>query len=264
MKKINSLSNLIVRNLIKLKKSSERKKQGLVIVDGRREIEEAFKNNWACLNLFYCSDLDKKKVENNKQFFALEAYKIIEVSKEIFLKICYKENPDGYLALIKTKQINLSDIKVNKESLILVLENVEKPGNLGAIIRTATAVGVSVIIVNDNQTDIYNPNVIRSSEGHIFSQIVIGVSVKETIKWLKENKIKSFGAATGNSNNYTKVDLRDKMALVLGSEANGLSPEWLKGADQLIKIPMLAGVDSLNVSVSAAVILFEVLRQREK
>ena len=146
--------------------------------------------------------------------------------------------------------------------MIIVLENIEKPGNLGAIIRTAYAAGATAIIINDNQTDIYNPNVIRASEGYVFKEKIVSASVKETIKWLKENKIKSYGAATSGKLVYTKVDLREPLAIILGSEADGLSREWLKAANELVKIPMQKGMDSLNVSVSAAILVFEALRQR--
>lgn len=262
MKIINSLSKVIIKDLVKLKKTGERKERGLIIVDGWREINLAIKFGWEVVSAFYCPGLDRGGKGALDQFFFWGKTEITEVPKEVFMKICYKDKPDGFLATIKSRADSLKNIKLIKGLPVVVLENIEKPGNLGAIIRTAAAVGVAAIIINDNQTDIYNPNVIRASEGHIFSQTLVKASVKETLEWLKVNKIKSFGAATSGAKEYTKVDLSGPVAIVLGSEANGLSSEWLESANQLIKIPMLPGIDSLNVSVSAAVILFEALRQK--
>jgi TrmH family RNA methyltransferase len=263
MFKIDSLNNQTVKDIVRLGKAGIRKEKGLIIIDGAREISLAVKSGLKIEKLFYCPILVKKKNENAAKFFGVAAEKIIEVSQPVFQKICYKENPDGFLAVaIESAETVLADFKPSKKSLIIILENVEKPGNLGAILRTAYAVGAAAIIINDNQTDIYNPNVIRASEGYVFAAKIIKASVEETVKWLKKNKIKSFGAASRGSKNYFKVDLSGATAIVLGSEADGLSAQWLKSADSLIKIPMSAGMDSLNVSVAAAVILFEAVRQR--
>lgn len=257
---ISSLSNPSVKSLLRLKKAGDRKKQGLFIIDGRREIGLALSSDWEISTLFYCSELadnhDLLKIVN------LKRREVIDVSESVFRKICYKENPDGFLATAKPREISLDKIKLGSKPLLIVLEQVEKPGNLGAILRTAYAVGVTAVIINDNQTDIYNPNVIRASEGMIFSQTVIQASVSETIAWLKKYKIKSFAAATKGSKNYTDVDFTGSAAIIFGSESKGLSPEWLEAADRLVKIPMCEGIDSLNVSVSAAVVLFEAIRQR--
>jgi len=261
MNLINSLNNQKIKDLVKLKKASERKSQKLIIIDGSREIELAQRSGLEISELFYCPALIKKEI---KYFFNIEREKITEVSEAIFLKICYKENPDGYFALAKTKLLKLEDIKLSKNPLVVILEAVEKPGNLGAILRTAYAVGVDLIIINDNQTDIYNPNVIRASEGFIFNKPVVVSSVEETTEWLRSHKILSYAAATTGKNNYTKEKMDMPLAIVLGSEAKGLSDRWLKRADKLVKIPMVKGIDSLNVSVSAAVLLYEALRQREK
>ena len=263
MKTINSLSNQTIKEAVRLKKTGERKTRGLIIIDGAREIELAIEAGLKINNLFYCPSLIKGTVGNSDKFFGVATEKIIEVSESAFHKISYKEKPEGFLAIAETKETTFKDIRLNDNPLIVVLEAVEKPGNLGAIIRTAYAAGAAAVIVNDNQTDIYNPNVIRASEGLVFTEKVVSASIVETIKWLKEKKIKSFGAATGASKNYTQVDLSGPTAIILGSESEGLSAKWLKDADELIKIPMNKGIDSLNVSVAAAVIIFEVLRQRE-
>lgn len=256
---ISSPNNLKIKNLIRLKKAGERRAQGLILIDGAREIELAKIAGQEIRELFYCPTLIKK---GGGKFFNLAEDKIIEVTETVFKKICYKENPDGFLAVAKVAPDNLDSIKLSAQPLVVILEAVEKPGNLGAIVRTAYAAGVDLIIINDNQTDIYNPNVIRASEGLIFSKPVVLASRLETVAWLKKNKIKSLAAATSGSQAYFKSDLKKAVAIILGSEAEGLSRAWLESADKLIKIPMEKGIDSLNVSVSAAVVVYEALRQR--
>lgn len=260
---ISSLSNPSIKNLLRLKKAGERKKLKLFVVDGLREIELALSTGQDVVSLFYSPDLIKDKQELISVVRSKKG-EIIEVTKNIFQKICYKENPDGFLAVVKLQERGLADIKLNRNPLLVILEGVEKPGNLGAILRTAYAVNATAVIINDSQTDIYNPNVIRASEGMIFSQTVVKASVSETLEWLKDHKISSFAAATSGSKEYTSVDLSGPAAFVFGSEANGLGREWLEEADRAIKIPMRHGLDSLNVSVSAAVILFESIRQRKE
>jgi len=257
---INSSNNQKIKDIVKLKKASERKAKQIVVVDGAREIELAKKSGNEILELFYCPELIKKEV---KDFFGLNSEKITETSSAVFEKICYKESPDGYLALVRARTQTLRQLKLSKKPLLVILEAVEKPGNLGAILRSSYAAGVEAIIINDNQTDIYNPNVIRASEGFIFNLPVVVASIEETRDWLRENKIISLAAATSGKNNYTKEKMGGPLAIVLGSEAFGLSDKWLKSADKLIKIPMAKGIDSLNVSVAAAVLMYEALRQRE-
>lgn len=261
MESINSVNNQKIKDLVKLQKASERREKQFIIIDGAREIDLAKKSGVEILELFYCPALIKKEV---KDFFGLDQEKITEVSEAVFMKICYKENPDGYFALARIKLIGLDRIKLSGNPLLVILEAVEKPGNLGAIIRTAYAAGVDAIIINDSQTDIYNPNVIRASEGFVFNKPIVIASVEETADWLRGNKILSYAAATTGKNNYTKEKLSLPAAIILGSEAYGLSDKWLKRADKLIKIPMEKGIDSLNVSVSGAIIIYEALRQREK
>ncbi len=256
---ITSLVNEMIKDAAALKKPGERKKNGLILIDGFREIEMALRAQVEIIFLFYCLELIKDKTDI---FNLVDSGKRIEVSEAAFKKICYKENPDGFLAIARPENKKLSDLKLSAETLVVVLENIEKPGNLGGIIRTAYAAGAEAVIINSGQTDIYNPNVIRASEGHVFLENIISAPVSATIKWLKKNKIKSFGAATIGARVYTEVDLRGRTAIVLGSEAEGLSKKWLEEADKLIKIPMKEGIDSLNVSVAAGIIIYEALRQR--
>ncbi len=257
---ITSLANKTIKDVTALKKSGERKESGLILIDGLREIEMALRAQIEIVSLFHCPGTSPDKMD---VLGKISQDKKIEVSETVLKKICYKENPDGFLAIARPKDKTLADLDVNNGAMIVILENVEKPGNLGGIIRTAYAAGADAVIINNNQTDIYNPNVIRASEGHVFTENIVSAPVAETIKWLKHNKIKSFGAATIGAKIYTDADLSGRIAIVLGSEAEGLSKQWLEEADQLIKIPMRAGIDSLNVSVSAAVIIYEALRQRK-
>jgi TrmH family RNA methyltransferase len=257
MTNINSLENKKVKELVKLQKAGFRKKTGQFLIDGLREIELAISADVSILDIFYCPELAKKSLP-----VKLKLFNIIEVSEAVFKKIVYKENPDGFLALAARKIKNLPDLKLSCNPLIVVLETVEKPGNLGAILRSAYAAGVEAVVLNNPQTDIFNPNVIRSSEGHLFTNQIVAASVKETVQFFKKSGIKSFAAATSKNNDYTKADFSGPSAVILGSEADGLSKEWLKLADNKIKIPMKPGIDSLNVSVSAAIIVFEAVRQR--
>ncbi|QQG52349.1 MAG: RNA methyltransferase [Candidatus Falkowbacteria bacterium] len=257
MTNINSLENKKIKELIKLQKASFRKKAGQFLIDGFREIDLAISSGVSIINIFYCPELAKKNLPA-----VFKRFDIIEVSVAVFKKISYKENADGFLALAAREIKNITDLKLSHNPLVIVLETVEKPGNLGAILRSAYAAGVEAVILNDAQTDIFNPNVIRSSEGHIFTNQIIAASVKETAKLFEKLGIKSFAAATSKSHIYTEADFSEPSAIILGSEADGLSKEWLKLADSKIKIPMKPGIDSLNVSVSAAIIIFEALRQR--
>jgi TrmH family RNA methyltransferase len=259
MKTINSFDNKKIKELIRLKKTSERKKQGLIIIDGLREIELALESGIEIIDLFFCPEISKNEKMRLK---GIDPESITIVSVNVFKKICYKENPDGYFALARPRELNIGHISLNKNPLIVILENVEKPGNLGAVIRTSFAAKVDLIIVSDNQTDIYNPNVIRASEGLLFKQKIVSLTTNDTITWLKKNNINSYAAATTSKTDYTKVNMKKSTAIVLGSESQGLSRDWLNKADELIKIPMQSGIDSLNVSVSAAILIYEAKRQR--
>lgn len=260
MENITSTSNSKIKLLAALRsKSSKRKEEGLFLIDGLREIKEALKNKVKIEEIFYCEQL-----VDNFQELQNFGQELTKVSHDAFLKACYKDSPDGVIALAKTEKKSFKDLKTSKNSLFLILEAVEKPGNLGAILRTAQASGVDGIILNNQQTDIYNPNVIRASQGFIFSIPVVEASFQETLDFLKKNKIKTFATSLLAKKSYIKSDYSGPSAFIFGTEADGLSDDWQKTADELIKIPMMKPMDSLNVSVSAALILFEALRQRDK
>lgn len=257
MLKIDSLQNEKIKNIVKLREAGrERKKQGLFLIEGWREINLAIKGGVEIVNLFYCQDYIKAEL-------AIDEEKLIEVSKKVFDKIAYRENPDGFLALAKTREEKLENIKLSHKPLIVVVSAVEKPGNLGAILRTADAAGADAVIINDPKTDIYNPNVIRASQGTVFTVPMVLNSIEETIKFCKNNKIKILATTSVAEKEYIEVDYTGGCAIVMGAEDKGLSEKWLKAASEKIKIKMRGQIDSLNVSVSTAIILFEALRQRK-
>jgi TrmH family RNA methyltransferase len=260
IEKITSIHNPKIKNIVKLQqKSSERKKQNLIVIEGLREIILASRAGMKIKSLFICFDIIsyddvRKNLQSDIQSF--------EISKEIFEKTAYRGSTEGIIALAEPKYFDLNDIKLRENPLIVVLESVEKPGNLGAILRTTDAAKADAVIICDPLTDIYNPNVIRSSVGCVFTNQIAICSTNETIAWLKEKGIKSFAAALTARQFYHKVDFTGSVAFVMGTEADGLTEKWLNGADMQILIPMSGEIDSLNVSTSAAILIFEAMRQR--
>ncbi|WP_158976106.1 RNA methyltransferase [Cellulophaga sp. L1A9] len=263
-KHISSLQNALIKNVLVLKdKSRERKKTGVFILEGIREFELALKGLYTIETVFYAEDLfSEAKIE------ALTATlnhspELISVSKEVYQKIAYRETTEGILALAKAKVHNLSELKFkNKNPLILVAEAPEKPGNIGALLRTADAANLDAVIIANPKTDLYNPNIIRSSVGCVFTNAIAMGNTTEIIAFLKENNINIFCAALTASKAYTSTNFKTSSAIVVGTEATGLSEEWLENATQNIIIPMEGEIDSMNVSVSAAILIFEAKRQR--
>jgi len=259
---INSPANQRIKDIAKLVKDGrDRQRAGIIVVDGQREIEEAIRLSWEIEEFFYCPDFNKN--EEIISIIKSNSKRNFQVSKKVFEKISYKKNPDGCLAVLKSKFFKLEDIKLKKNPLILILESVEKPGNLGAIIRTAYVAGVDLLILNDQKTDIYSPNVIRSSTGFIFSMPLVLSSVSETFSWLKKNNLDIFITTLKGSKSHFEVDFTGPSAIVFGTESFGISDSWQKNKVKNIRIPMIEGVDSLNVSVSAGIIVYEALRQRK-
>lgn len=253
IEKITSSQNKKIKEIVKLRKVKKRKDKDLFIIDGLREIKEAYYNDYKIEKIFICRDLIKKDYK-----FKVET---IETDEAVFNKIAYPENPDGWLALVKPKKNNLKDINTNKENIIFILESIEKPGNLGAIIRTAKAFNINNIIINDEKVDLYNPNVIKSSTGQIFNLNIIKSSKEETLNWCKENKTKLLATTGKAKKSLVNYKFKNKTAFIFGSEPTGLSNFWLDNADDLIKIPINKNLDSLNVSVSAAIFAYEVFKQ---
>lgn len=261
MEKISSLQNPKIKNIVKLGKAKERKSQGLFILEGARELSLALSAGYTIDSIFVCPELFSKS-DYPQVLSGVDSHLQYEVSRQVFEKIAYREGSDGTIALVKPKSHQLSDLILKENPFIIILEAVEKPGNLGAILRTADAAQADAVIVCDPLTDVYNPNTIRSGVGCVFTVPVAVCSSREALQWLQKNSIRSFAAELEASSWYHEADYTQASAIVMGTEADGLSPFWLENADHRIKIPMRGRIDSLNVSVSTAVITFEAMRQR--
>ncbi|MEZ4776425.1 MAG: RNA methyltransferase [Bacteroidia bacterium] len=258
---ITSTANPKIKNLISLQKPRERKKQGVFLIEGRKEITLAVKAGYLLESVYYCEQLiARDEVEN---LLNLPELRLVSVSAEVFDKIAVREGSGGLLAVARLRPHSLSDLKLSKSPLVLVLESVEKPGNLGAILRTADAAGVDAVIICDPLTDFYNPNVIRSSVGCVFTNQIASASSQATIDWLKQQNIAIYCTYLKASFTYYKTDFTIPSAIVLGTEATGLSDIWVENATANIIIPMKGAIDSMNVSTTAAVVIFEAVRQRE-
>ncbi len=262
MEKITSLQNTRIKNIAKLSKAKERKAQELFILEGARELTLALSAGYKTDSVFICPELFAK-TDYPQVLNTIDESIKFEVSEQVFEKVAYREGSDGLIALMKPKEHNLSNLHLKANPFIIILESVEKPGNLGAILRTADAAQVDAVIVCDPQTDIYNPNAIRSSIGCIFTIPVAVCSSNEALDWLKKEGITSYAAELQASEWYQDINYTSPSAIIMGTEADGLTNFWLDNADKRIKIPMRGKIDSLNVSVSTAVITFEAMRQRD-
>ncbi|WP_456423809.1 TrmH family RNA methyltransferase [Lutibacter sp.] len=263
-KQITSLQNTFVKELVQLKEKSRlRKKTNTFLIEGFREISLAIYGNYQIKTILIASSvINNKEIENllNKANLSVE---IIEISKEIYKKLAIRDSTEGVLAVAKSKSLSLSTIQLkNKKPLILIAEAPEKPGNIGALLRTADAAGVDAVFIANPKTDIYNPNIIRSSVGCVFTTTIATGTTSEIISFLKENNIHIYSAALTASVAYQTINYTEASAIVVGTEATGLSNEWLQNSTQNILIPMRGAIDSMNVSVSAAIIIFEAVRQR--
>lgn len=262
MKEITSVQNPFIKNLLKLQeKARERKKQGIFFFEGLREIKLAIQSNYQINTVLVFDDLLDKEYLKKINFNDVE---IIKISKEIYKKLAYRDSTEGILAVAKSKKFLLNEIKFkNKNPLILIAEGIEKPGNIGAILRTADAANLDAVFIANPKSDLYNPNIIRSSVGCLFTnQIAVGSS-EEIITFLSKNNINIYSATLQNSNEYYKESYTEATAIVVGTEATGLSKIWREKATQNINIPMQGKIDSMNVSVAAAIVIFEAKRQRE-
>lgn len=261
MKQITSAQNTYIKSLIQLQeKAKARKQSGTFLIEGIREIELAIKGNYELETILFIPDLISESQINkltNKQV------PLIEISKEVYQKLAYRDTTEGIIAVAKIKSTQLSDLKLPKNPLIVVLEAIEKPGNIGAMLRTCDAANVDAVIIANPKTDLYNPNTIRSSVGCLFTNQIAMASTEETIAFLHKNNIAFYSATLQNSISYHTQDYTQPTALVVGTEATGLSQPWRDQAKQNIIIPMQGEIDSLNVSVAAAILIFEAKRQRE-
>ena len=265
---ITSAQNPKIKDLLALQeKSKERRKKGLFVVEGRRELLHCIESGFEPYTLFICRDIISDKdldiiVNSIEERFSGLSVQIIEIPQHLYDKVAYRGGTEGVIAELKCREMDLESLRLKENPLVVVLESVEKPGNLGAVLRSADASGVDAVIVCDPLTDMYNPNLIRSSIGAIFTVPVAAATSEDTIKWLKSNGIKIYTAQLQDSEWYYDTDMKGGTAIVMGTEATGLTDAWRKAADAHIKIPMLGRLDSLNVSVSAAILMFEAVRQR--
>ena len=267
---ITSAQNSKVKLLLELQeKSKVRRKEGLFVVEGRRELEHCIESGYAVHTVFICKEIlgeeasksvcgiiAKTEIRQERQCT------IIEIPKPLYEKVAYRGSTEGVIAELHCKEHNLVSLKLKENPIVVVLESVEKPGNLGAVLRSADAAGVDAVVICDPLTDLYNPNLIRSSIGGIFTVPTAAATSEETIKWLKDQNIKIYTAQLQDSEWYYDTDMKGGTAIVMGTEATGLTDIWRKAADAHIKIPMLGRLDSLNVSVSAAILMYEAIRQR--
>ncbi|KIX22553.1 rRNA methyltransferase [Flavobacterium sp. 316] len=261
MKQITSIQNPYIKSLVQLQeKAKVRKQTGTFLIEGKREIELAIKGNYEIETvLFYPELISEKELHN---FIFSSKTEKIEISKEVYQKLAYRDSTEGILAIAKTKPLQLSNLKLSQNPLILVAEAPEKPGNIGALLRTADAANIDAVIIANPKSDMYNPNIVRSSVGCLFTRQIATATSEETIAFLKENNIAIYCATLQDSTQYHSQNYTTPTAMIVGTEATGLTEIWRKNSNQNIIIPMQGEIDSMNVSVAAAILLFEAKRQR--
>lgn len=259
MKEISSIQNPFIKSLLQLQeKAKARKQSGTFMIEGQREISLAIKGGYTISTLLFypeiCSEASVKELSKNAE--------IIAISQGVFKKLAYRDSTEGIIAVAHIKKLSLENLKLSKKPLLLVAEALEKPGNIGALLRTADAAHLDAVIIANPKGDLFNPNIIRSSVGCLFTnQIAIGTT-QEIITFLKKNHIDFYCATLQNSTSYHTQNYTGPTAIVVGTEATGLTEEWRNAATQNIIIPMQGEIDSMNVSVAAAILIFEAKRQR--
>ena len=262
-KEISSIHNPTIKQLVLLQeKSKERRKKGLFLIEGIREVNLALKSGFELTEVFYCEEIITQDALENLKEVLPESVSQVIVSEEVYKKIAYRSGTEGLLACAKSKSNSLEDLILPENPLLLIAEAPEKPGNIGALLRTADAAGVDAFILANPKTDLYNPNIIRSSVGGLFTVDIATGSTQEVIQFLEARNINCYAAILQEAISYEKQDFTKPTALVVGTEADGLSQEWRTHATQNIIIPMQGSLDSMNVSVAAAILVFEARRQR--
>jgi TrmH family RNA methyltransferase len=260
---ITSTGNPRLKAALRLRGRRERERLGLTLIDGVRETARALAGGAELKEAFvaagHCKDDDCREVLDALQRVRVP---VVELGHEAFARLAYGDRLDGVIAVATTPQRRLADLVLPDEPLIAVIEGVEKPGNLGAILRTADGAGLSAVVVAAPGTDLFNPNVIRASVGTVFSVPVCVASTGDVLHWLGERGVPIFAARVDGSTDYFDADLRGPLAMALGSEARGLSDAWAELAQVSVRVPMLGAADSLNVSATAAILFYEALRQR--
>lgn len=255
---ITSLQNPRVKHIVKLRDDKRQRKQdGLMLVEGYDEIQLALSAGHNPQTILSAPELVARPIH-------VPDVESITVNRPVFEKMSYRDNPDGWLAIFPIPQTSLEDLKWSEAPLVIVAEAVEKPGNLGAILRTADAAHVDALLVCDPRVDVWNPNVVRASRGTVFSVPLIECDNFSALKLLKARRMRIFAATPSAEALYSDVNMRDPLAIVVGTEDEGLTDFWMSNADVKIKIPMMGKVNSLNVSVSTALVLYEAVRQRSR
>ncbi|MDH3322514.1 MAG: RNA methyltransferase [Flavobacteriaceae bacterium] len=265
-KQITSIQNPFIKEIVQLQEKSRlRKKKALFVIEGLREISLAIKGQYLINTLLFCEDIISSQKVNELVNAANQQIEVIEISKEVYQKISHRKTTEGIVAIAAFKNLTVSDLSLKENPLILIAEAPEKPGNLGALLRTADAANLDAVIIANPKTDLYNPNIIRSSVGCVFTNQIVSGTTDEIISYLIQHNINMYAAALNEkSEAYTTVDYSKPSAIIVGTEATGLSDVWLQKATKPVIIPMEGEIDSLNVSVSAAIIIFEAKRQRKK
>lgn len=260
-KTITSPQNPLIKQLILLKeKSRERKKTGLFLLEGKRELSLAIKGGYKVKTLLFFSDLFSESEAAAMSHYGIE---IIEISKDVFQKLAHRDSTEGIIAVVNSKKHTLQDLKLtSKNPLILVAESPEKPGNIGALLRTADAANIDAVIIANPKSDLYNPNTIRSSIGCVFTNEIAVTTTEDAIAFLQRYNFNIFSAILQESEPYHTQDYTLPTAMVVGTEATGLTEPWRKVATKNISIPMQGVIDSMNVSVAAGILIFEAKRQR--
>jgi TrmH family RNA methyltransferase len=263
VEKISSLQNPRVKQLVKLRDRRPRDEAGVFLVEGYREIRRALEKQVRLQELYFAPEwfLGENEPELLRQAEATGA-RLFELTKDAFAKVAYRERPDGLLAVAPQWRRELADLSLPAAPFLLVVEAIEKPGNLGTILRSADAAGCHAVIVCDPVTDIFNPNVVRASTGVLFSVPLVVAESGPVRAWLKARGIRAVATTPAAPTLYTEADLRGPLAVVMGSEQYGLSDFWLREADQPVRIPMAGQADSLNVAMATIITLFEAVRQR--
>ena len=270
IEQVTSAQNPKIKELLALQEKSRlRRERGLFVVEGRRELEHCLEAGYTLDTVFYCPAIygsvlggQDSPAQSGKTVTASSGVRIVEVTPELYNKIAYRGGTEGIMAEVRARNLTLEDLALQPDPLIVVLESVEKPGNLGAVLRSADAAGADAVIICDPLTDLYNPNLIRSSLGGIFTVPCVATDSPPAIAWLKAHGIRILTAQLQDSDWYYDTDMRAGTAIVIGTESTGLTDSWRAAADAHIRIPMLGRLDSLNASVSAAILLFEAVRQR--
>ena len=260
---LTSLKNPKVQHTFSLRERKVRDAEGVTMLEGYRELSRALDAGIQILETYHCPALylgeNEPALIHRLEMAGSDIY---ECSREVLCKLAYRDRPEGLIAVARMRRKTLADIPAKKDGLYMVAETIEKPGNLGSILRSADAVGATAVIVCDKQTDLYNPNVIRASTGAIFSMPLAEATSVEALAWLRNLGIKTLAATPHAHQYHTDVDMTKGVAIVVGAEQYGLSPYWMNSADLQVLIPMLGKMDSLNVATAATILLYEAARQR--